>query len=243
MKKLSFFIENSLKVLLLLGLLFHVQNSNLYAQDQELFEYTWYLDKIVLHDNNEQAPIPNEDVPFISLWFDSDNLSTVVCNEFIAELIFEGDASFSISHAEMTLLECEPVENYYFEQIQFGFFLTPSLNAIEEPFLYQIFSSEEIKTLTVTNIRGDEAIYKSQFLSNTQFTLYPNPVKETLHITTTANQAVNAAIYDLNGKLIQNHAIENKTTTLDVKNLKQGVYFIVFETETRERLSKKFVKQ
>jgi len=119
----------------------------------------------------------------------------------------------------------------------------------KNPFTYEwVDATPWADELRITNPQGDWLLYQTYTLSTPafhqdSFTLYPNPVKETLHISSTTNQAVNVSIYDLNGKLIQRHSFENKTTTLDVKSFKKGLYFIIFETETGERVSKKFVKK
>jgi len=118
----------------------------------------------------------------------------------------------------------------------------------KNPFTYAIEDVNDYLQLTITNGEGDWAVYNSVLLSATDFsysdfTLYPNPVKETLNINNNSNQAVRATIYDLNGKSQQIHIIKNKTTVLNVKSLNQGLYFIAFETETGERVSKKFVKK
>ena len=51
--------------------------------------------------------------------------------------------------------------------------------------------------------------------------IYPNPVLNTLHFTSTANFV---EIFDLNGKLIL--SVNNNTNTIDVSEFDKGVYFI-----------------
>jgi len=51
--------------------------------------------------------------------------------------------------------------------------------------------------------------------------IYPNPVSNTLHFTSTANFV---EIFDLNGKLIL--AVNNNTNAIDLSMLNEGVYFI-----------------
>ena len=51
--------------------------------------------------------------------------------------------------------------------------------------------------------------------------IYPNPVLNTLHFTSTANFV---EIFDLNGKLIL--SINNNTNTIDVSKFDKGLYFI-----------------
>jgi hypothetical protein len=75
------------------------------------------------------------------------------------------------------------------------------------------------------------------------FALYPNPVKETLRINNDSNQKVSATIYDINGKKLNGQSLETNATTIDVKAFSPGLYFVVFESEDGERVSKKFMKK
>jgi hypothetical protein len=222
----------------------------LFAQDPELFNHTWYLQKIVLEDGTEHIPIPNDDVPFITIIFNDEipyYFETTVCNNFVGELIYEANNNFLITHSEMTLLECKPVENYYFAGIQFGFF-SEGGGHIEDPFSYDITTNGNEKTLTITNVRGDEAIYGNLLLStgqyeDVQFSIYPNPAQETLQINQNSYQFITATIYNLQGKIINRHTLENSHSTIDVKALNSGLYFLVLESENGEWVAQKFVKQ
>ncbi len=116
------------------------------------------------------------------------------------------------------------------------------------PFTYTIETVNDYSQLTIENGEGDWAVYNSVLLSTStfqqnSFVLYPNPVKEVLQINNSSNQLVTAIIYNINGKKIQTHSLENKVSTTDVKALIPGLYFVVFESETGEWVSKKFIKQ
>ena len=73
--------------------------------------------------------------------------------------------------------------------------------------------------------------------------IYPNPVKETLNINNSSNQTVTATIYDVSGKKLQSHVLESSKETINVKPLKTGLYFVVFENEAGERSSERFIKK
>ena len=72
--------------------------------------------------------------------------------------------------------------------------------------------------------------------------LYPNPVKDQLHIAT-ESRVEDIAVYDVYGRL-QDH----KTTRLqdginvDVSNLHSGVYFVMIKSDNKT-LIEKFIKQ
>jgi hypothetical protein len=222
----------------------------LFTQDPELFNHTWYLQKIVLEDGTEHIPIPNDDVPFITIIFNDEipyYFETTVCNTFYVEVNFQSNNIFLIIFSDQSLLDCLPAENFYFEGIQFGFFLEGG-DPIEDPFLYDITTNGNAKSLKITNVRGDEAIYGNQLLStgqyeDVQFSIYPNPVQETLQINQNSYEFVTATIYNLQGKKINRHTLENSHSTIDVKTLISGLYFLVLESENGERVAHKFVKQ
>ncbi len=116
------------------------------------------------------------------------------------------------------------------------------------PFSYLIEPINDYLQLTITNGEGDWAVYNSVLLSTTtfhqnSFTMYPNPVQANLSINNTSNQSVKATIYDVNGKVLQSYTLEAYTSTINVKSLKTGLYFVIFENEGGERVSKKFVKR
>jgi hypothetical protein len=225
-------------------------SSNLYAQDPELFIHTWYLQKIVLDDGTEHVPVFNDDVPYIGLTF-YDEISyyfeTTVCNTFYGELNYQSNNIFLIIFSDQSLLDCLPAESYYFEGIQFGFF-SDGGDHIVDPFLYDITQNGNDKTLTITNVRGDDAIYGNQLLSidqydNVKFSLFPNPVQGTLNINQNSYQFVNATIYDMQGKKINRHTLQNNHSTIDLKAFTPGLYFLVLESESGEKAAQKFVKK
>ncbi len=70
--------------------------------------------------------------------------------------------------------------------------------------------------------------------------IYPNPVKNILNITTEANSSKNIIIFDILGKQVLNVTTEN--TTVNVGNLSAGVY-IVKITEEGKTATRKLVIQ
>jgi len=214
----------------------------------------WYLEEGEIND----MPFPEIGMTFTRVDF-SDffqiNYYLNLCEEIIIVPFTEiTDDSFTLlsidEHQSCNFTDPEDISAL--DLAMSLFFETPmdENGTPKNPFSYSIIeTSYDDYELLITNTDGDWALFQRDQLTNVgdfakdSFTLYPNPVKETLFISSTINQAVNASIYNLNGKLLQSHSIENKTTALDVKSLDQGLYFIVFETETGERVSKKFVKR
>jgi hypothetical protein len=118
----------------------------------------------------------------------------------------------------------------------------------KNPFTYNVADFVYYRELTIINPQGDWLLYRGIMLSTQSFnkdsfTIHPNPVKESLEVNNTSNQEVTASVYDINGKQLQSHYLEYNLSKIDVKALNSGLYFVVFESETGERVSKKFVKQ
>lgn len=222
-----------------------------YPQDPQLFDNTWYLQKIVLQDGTEHIPVPNEDVPFITITFYEESpyyFETFVCNYFAGEVTYQPVNHFLITHSEMSLLVCDPVEHFMFEGIQFGFFLTETNDHIEDPFLYEIITTGDEKTLLITNVRGDIAYYGDTYLSITDFethkvALYPNPVSDKLVIESQEN-ICQITVYDIQGKQLRSSYFNNsERTELDVSILQNGVYFIEIKALNGNSIVRKVIKQ
>lgn len=219
-----------------------------HAQDPQLFENTWYLQKVVI-DSEEHLPPSNDEVNFVGLNFYESGFNdffTTVCNNFTGSLIYDNVIqNFIFNEFAITLLECDIQENGLFEGLYFGFYL----NEIEEPFPYTItIDGNNNKMLVITNLNGDEAFYGDQLLtnrdfSNTIFSIYPSPVKEELNLKSLSNGTGNLEIkiYDLTGKLLIS-TFSKTDTTINMGNLKQGLYFIVVENSQGNIQTEKFVK-
>jgi hypothetical protein len=76
------------------------------------------------------------------------------------------------------------------------------------------------------------------------FTVYPNPVKSIINIninTTNPVEFNSAVIYDLNGRMVQQTKVENKT--VNVENLSIGTYILKLKDEQGKEYSQKFIKE
>jgi len=78
------------------------------------------------------------------------------------------------------------------------------------------------------------------------FSVYPNPVKELLVISSLKNNTENIKIniYTIEGKLLQTQNINfNKQATINVSNFSKGIYFISIQNENGQHEVVKFVKK
>jgi hypothetical protein len=72
--------------------------------------------------------------------------------------------------------------------------------------------------------------------------LYPNPVESTLTIDRNSSDEVVIELYNISGVLVGTTNTEKATTTIDVKTLSPGTYFIRV-TGVNNTTTHKFIKQ
>ncbi len=92
--------------------------------------------------------------------------------------------------------------------------------------------------------RPAEIIHYKDFTDDEQVILAPNPVDDELLVRTNLKDSVaNVGIFSISGKKIKElENIENpQKFTIDVKELKQGIYFLMLNTKTG-KVIKKFMK-
>lgn len=75
------------------------------------------------------------------------------------------------------------------------------------------------------------------FLNN-DISMYPNPVKNELHIAMDRATESTVHIYDVSGKLILIDTIQNQTNIIDLKNLSKGMYFVNVTSSEKSRTFK-----
>ncbi len=226
----------------------------LYAQDPQLFEHTWYFQNGELN-GIELYPTPSltAHLTFQNEFLDigypycSGGISFEEVNH-ISNVSFEitGDYYILVNNCNFPKNEAELLFIANHNRV-FGNF-TGSTTLYFNPFTYTIETVDGHFQLTIENHEGDWAVYNSVLLSMSSFSqnsfaLYPNPVNESVNVKNNSNQQVTATIYNIDGKWVQNHSLETNLSIIDVKELKSGLYFVVFESEVGERVSKKFVKQ
>ncbi|MEY4903740.1 MAG: hypothetical protein RLZZ292_1555 [Bacteroidota bacterium] len=95
----------------------------------------------------------------------------------------------------------------------------------------------ETLTITITNITASEELDATTF-----FKIYPNPSAEILNIDLT-EETPNATlqIFDLLGKIIVEKKLLNKSNTLNISNLEEGIYLINVKSGERKLGIKKLI--
>lgn len=73
-----------------------------------------------------------------------------------------------------------------------------------------------------------------------QITLYPNPIKDNLYITTALSEEIDIKIYTILGEILLEKKITN-TTTINTQNFKHGIYLVEM-TSGNKKITKKLIK-
>jgi hypothetical protein len=106
------------------------------------------------------------------------------------------------------------------------------------PLSYEIEEAQNKRTLTLTNLAGDQAIYSNQYLAINDYArpkavVYPNPVSELLVIESNY-QVKKATIYTINGKTV----LETFSSEIDFSHLPNGAYFLEIANEHGKEIHK-----
>ena len=216
------------------------------AQQQDLLENTWYLEKLVI-GGEEFIPPNNEEVNNVTFGYVDGNytFSTTVCAELILGFELLDDNSFW-GTANMYINElCTQDENYYFEYNYFDFFWN---SGFFEAALYEyqiIPENEELKLIISTDDPGTKAYYSNQILSTSEVT---NSIdfqvafqNENLIIKNRGSRAESVSIFDLNGKMLLSNSVSSEGI-VSTAQLPKGIYIIRLTDEKGNVLSKKLRK-
>lgn len=231
-------------------------SGGLYAQDPQLYDHTWYLTKITIDDidyiPSDYGYYPNilftEFEGIYELSF-ADPLN-ISCSYEIFD--FQSNPNrFDINANAMSCLPDQTCLNAGDPEdpcsIIFGNHAL-IYNEKSSPLTYEIEDNgDDIYTLEIINNQGNKAYYLSEFLTIEDFnlneiTFFPNPTDSILYFSSNFNQEIQTNIYNLEGKILQNQTIDVLSTQMDVKHFSPGLYLLVIESETGERVTKKFIK-
>ena len=99
----------------------------------------------------------------------------------------------------------------------------------------------DIPAAFIIRLKGTEVVLSNEdfIKENKSFSLWPNPVKNTLNINSLNESNYSVKIYDLLGRLI--YTKENVNTSIDVSSFTSGLYLIKIKAENGET-SQKFIK-
>ncbi len=230
------------------------------AQQEELINNTWYLQKVIIDNIEYFQPSNWESSETIELFFEIDNDNTHmyangICRGCISDLQSLNSETFTYNNEScFTLEECGESENIDFDDLFMSVYCySPNSNGESDVTIdYTIINtSTEYQILTVSNTLGHQAIYTSVNLSvedieNTvnDISLHPNPVKDKLFIENlNLNENYIISISNLNGQNVLQKEISTNSTEIDISTLEKGIYFVsVYNASNKLLQTQKFIK-
>lgn len=219
------------------------------AQVAPLLEHDyWTIEKVVIDNDTTYA-----DTNFFDEYekleiegFDSSNFGLI---EFI---IFDSSLQFYNTNQSFEMLD--PTIYLYTPEegitdagqlLIYSFFVDEDLLAFN-PFTYAFREEDDKIYLDITNNEGSVATFWTSTLSTPnfqeiEFSFYPNPVKDLLHIESPQSEIQKIQIFDMNGKQVLQSDLVGQET-IDVSQLKSGVYLLQVETR-KVKATRKLVKE
>lgn len=247
-------------VLCLFGVFFSFQT---YAQHEELFNRTWYLDKLVMDGDTIYNPTRG-DLEYdlaSTIYFNSENDGTIDLGGCPGEYHFidmefdKTDNFFTTSGiGGFPFQFCSDFEHLFeglnaFTDLYFyDFFYGYGVDG-EVSIYYTVYNDDSIQTLILTNPDGYKAHYSNVHLftpdfKSLSFSISPNPVQDQLFIRLEdVPTSVKLEIYDMHGRVIHSLDVHEAETQLDVAEYAPGLYFIKFTGDSGSTQVAKFVKQ
>lgn len=209
-----------------------------------LYDTTWKLLQFDYNGVNYNNSIPSDsNLALLDINEESpDTFSTFIKTNTISGniTIDEGSETMDVFDTSITLLECE---EYCDLEAAYIAFLYNEGNPLQFDYSLIILSGNIEYILAITDSQGNQAQYFDFVLSqedfdNKSFSVYPNPASNYLNWT---NNFFNTLkIYTIQGELLGDYKSLNGS--LDISDLRTGVYFLEFNNEG-QRVVKKFIKK
>jgi hypothetical protein len=216
------------------------------AQDPQLFEDTWYLQKLTISGDEFLAPsIMPEITEHIFDEMDS-IFSTGYCDALICELSFDiTNDSFDILSVTELGIGCNNQEDVTFHVLYYDY-LEEHLQF--NPYSYEITNSNDIRYLELTNANGNKALYANQLLAAPEQTIffvsiYPNPAKDSLTISLKSIDNASVTVYNILGVAVLDTTITSTSNTLNMETLSSGVYLISVTANDGRKQTLKLIKE
>jgi len=208
---------------------------NNYAQDPQLLDNTWYLQK-VNYEGEDFFPPSSGFITELYFYLDTFNYIYTFCNfGWSSDINYDSNNSEFILGNEFIGLGdgCNDPDLIDFMNLHNSIYYINNSIPLN-PFTYIITPSSNYLQLTITNVNGDIAIYGNELLSNQDFdnlsfNIFPNPVYDILHILEPNSVKINyIKVYDILGKLVLEE--NNNLNQINMSNLNSGFFFIQLET-------------
>lgn len=126
--------------------------------------------------------------------------------------------------------------NYYYGWVQVRVFISSNIALID----IVNYAFEDIPNIKITAGQTVSSTTSIEELNNSEFTIYPNPVKDIVTISIASKVVINTInLYSVTGKLIKE--IQRPKNQIDFSDLKSGIYFIEIISD-KQKVVKKLLK-
>jgi len=213
------------------------------AQDPQLLENTWFLQKVVIDDVDYLPTLRGE----LDISPDYFQVGHSLCKDYYwGPVFFEGSTLFNLDDNPLLLLGVciDPFYTDFMDKHYSIYFVNAGL--AKNPFNYAIENmGGGIKTLTITNNEGNLAIYGNQELAIRdrelpEIKISPNPVHDVLNISLSQGEIIETKIYTVSGNEIFTQ--KGNRQELNLQKLSSGIYFLRISTDKGET-TKKIIKK
>ncbi|MAP54302.1 T9SS type A sorting domain-containing protein [Altibacter sp.] len=221
------------------------------AQDPQLFDNDWYLQKLIIEETDYFPPYPSFEG---RAYFNSEFIEVVhpSCEEGFQNIIqYTNNDVFEIGDGGVVLPGVcgDPILWEFMEDHYEIYYLDN--NFAKNPFTYSFSSGGNGEVvLTIENADGDQAVYGNELLSAAAFDLSmfqvaPNPVGDQLYLVSERDMAnFTLEIYNVQGMGVLRPSSENiSEKMIDVSMLSRGIYFLRIQDSLGQTEIKKFIKK
>lgn len=220
------------------------------AQDDRLFEHTWYLHDLVIDGASNPPPI-NDEISFVPAdFYKNGDLYTGMCEEGgYGILEYIGTDALVVLDIAFLTGGCHqniPYNGNYSSMYQHFW----SLMLGDTPTHYEIIEEEEDENrrLIVTRPNGDYTVFENEAplsiaeQTSPGFVIYPTFIKTTFNILySTAIDFQRIVIYNKYGQIV--YAANRQQNEIDISNLPAAVYFVSLQTKGRSMGVKRIIKR
>jgi len=190
------------------------------------------------YDHSSDIIVDNDFV-FLSCYFDGETvLKDTSLSDRSAQIM-----QFSKSGELLDLIQ---TGNYYHNKCTLdrssALFVTGAITHTPSLFGDQVFSASSFGFDVFTARINYKHTGLEHFISPEAITIFPNPVHQTVYIL--YDQDAIVTLYNLNGQIIQQKLLQKETgkVTMDIFNLKPGMYIVTVQTESTV-VSTKLIKK
>ncbi|MDR2084882.1 MAG: T9SS type A sorting domain-containing protein [Bacteroidales bacterium] len=215
------------------------------ARENAIFPDDWVIDFYIRENDNKQILYKRSLSGWERMLYDF----SLEVGDILPEEIYEG-GDIIIESITYELMEngeerkvfwlsdyCH-VPEFWIEGVGSSFGLEKTLGGFITGGSYKLLCHWQNETLLYHNSSYETCFESSLLIENySKFNIYPNPVKDILHIQNTDNSDINCiSLININGQVIEQY--QPKTTQINISNIKEGIYFIRFSTKERDIIQK-----